>query len=89
MARFLKLRDDGGFALALREGNLRGQTMPSTSVRGSAEVRATLAPGLRQIAPRLASSLAVGGAKISEILIGCAAIRNRCNSLKVKGGDHF
>jgi len=89
MASFLNLRDVGGFALRLRERDLRGHTMPSTAVSECGMVRAGLTPGSRRIGPRLASFRAVGRTKISEILIGCAAIRNRCKSLKVKGGNHF
>jgi hypothetical protein len=89
MASFLNLRDDGGFALGLRERNLRGQTMPSTATSGCATVRAGLVRGSRRIGRPLASFRAVGDTKISEILIGRAAIKNRCKSLKGKGGDHF
>jgi hypothetical protein len=56
---------------------------------GCAMIRAGWLPGLRRIARRLVNFGAVGNAKISEILIGGAAIRNRCKSLKVKGGNHF
>jgi hypothetical protein len=89
MASFLSLRDDGGFPLGLPERNLRGQTMPSTAISGCATNRAGLIPGLRGIARRAASFRAVGGAKISETLIGCVAIENRRKPLKVKVGDHY
>jgi hypothetical protein len=89
MGSFLNLRDDGASALGLQEQNLCGQTMPTTAMSGCAMARARLAPGSRRIPRPRVMFRALGGAKISEILIGCAAIRNRCNSLKVKGGSHF
>jgi hypothetical protein len=89
MASFLNLRDDGAFALGLRGRDLCGQTMPTTAMSECAMVRAGLTPGSRRIPRPRVIFRAVGSAKISEILIGCAAIRNRCNSLKVNGGDHF
>jgi hypothetical protein len=89
MAGFLNLRDDGRIALRPRERNLCGQTMPSTAMSGCATIRAGLVPGSRRGARRIASFRAVDNTILSEILIGCAAIRNRCKSLKVQGGDHF
>jgi hypothetical protein len=89
MASLLNLRYGDGFALGLRERNLRGQMTPGTAMSGCATIRAGLVPGLRRIAPRLVNFGAVGYAKISGILIGGAAIRNRCKSLKVRGGNHF
>jgi hypothetical protein len=89
MESFLNLRDDGGLALRLRETSACDQTLPTTEMSGCATTGAALVPGLRRIVRPLASFRAVGNAINREILIGCAAIRNRCNSLKVKGGSHF
>jgi hypothetical protein len=63
--------------------------MPSTATSRFAMVCAGFVRGLRWIGLRLASFGAAGDTRISEILIGCAAIKNRRKSLKVKGGDHF
>ena len=89
MASFLNLRDDGGFAVRLRERNLRGHVTLTTGMRGCTAAGGEMVEGMRPLARRRARFRAAQQAGIGEILTGCAAIRNRWKSLKTKDGRHF
>src|SRR5271156_357778 len=56
----------------------------STARSGCATISAGLVSGALRSGRQLASFRSLGDARISAKLIGCAAIKNRCKSLKVK-----
>jgi len=79
MREFQNLREDVEFAALLQEPN----------PRGLGRERAEVVAALRHAAQRHANLTPKQSPEISEILIGCTAIRNRRKSLKAKGGCHF
>jgi hypothetical protein len=78
MKRLRNLREYVEFDALLQKQNPRGMN------RGRAEVVAS-----RHAGQRRANLTPKQSPEVSEILIGCTAIRNRRKSLKAKGGCHF
>ncbi len=89
MAGFLNLRGGGGFALRPREKNACGHVSSATAMSDCAAKAGKTLEGVCLLARWRARFRTAGHAGIGEILIGSTAIRNRCKSLKTKGGDHF